>query len=524
MKLTKRILLILLILLPGLIHVFQLNSTLINFPHFGDDFLFLEFLTFTKSHPWEASFLKLFDAHNDIHRIAFARFSSWVYLIFFHSFNFKYFTILGNLFLFGIGYIIFKYLKNDPDRFTHLICISLLLFSGYPNLDNYSSIGVYQHTAFLYFFIAFAYLITRYTIPIWAFFMPFFAPFISTEGWLMIPIFIAYLFSKNNPHAIRFTWISLSASVLFFIFTRHPTEIKIIEWTHYIDSPKAFFILIGNIFWPISDSHRPVINTLVGIILFLLTIIFSIKKMKRTHRFQISFPQLILLQIYGTNLMICLGRAGSENIATVVLSERFFTYATIHLVALYLLIKNEYPLNTFQKFSLITIFLLFYVGSFIANINPLTLLHKRLVLESTHLFYSKTPHPFSSNRISIMAIDPFSLFQPEVKNILPIPTEKELILANSSPVRDTIILESNPSNSPFISLRCKKNNLTSGDHYLFLKSPNGQFVYGNWIRRKNTSLFFCKINWEEKFDFSTIACFFVTIQNGQITYLSRLVH
>ncbi len=84
----------------------------------------------------------------------------------------------------------------------------------------------------------------------------------------------------------------------------------------------------------------------------------------------------------------------------------------------------------------------------------LTFLQKRLVVESTNLFYSKILNPFSSNRISIRVLDPFSLFHPDIKNTLPIPAEKELAMAHTIPIQDTVVVETNPSNLPFISLRC----------------------------------------------------------------------
>jgi hypothetical protein len=115
-----------------------------NFPSWADDFTFIHIILQQKQYSFFEFIPLLFKTHNEIHRIVFSRLLVILMYFFTGEFNFKTFTILANIQMIGILIPFYLYLKKKTWSIWHLIPISLLLFAGYGNIDNFNLIGVLQ--------------------------------------------------------------------------------------------------------------------------------------------------------------------------------------------------------------------------------------------------------------------------------------------------------------------------------------------------------------------------------------------
>ncbi len=84
------------------LHFFNLSHYLINFPTWGDDYLFLAYFSDLPRLTGTDYWIRSTEFHNYIHRIVGARFFTQFYHFFSSEFNFKTLTIVSNLVLLSL--------------------------------------------------------------------------------------------------------------------------------------------------------------------------------------------------------------------------------------------------------------------------------------------------------------------------------------------------------------------------------------------------------------------------------------
>ena len=116
-------------------------------------------------------------------------------------------------------------------------------------------------------------------------------------------------------------------------------------------------------------------------------------------------PILLWLQILATGAMICIGRSQGNSIATLVLSERFFTYGSFALISTYLLLIPHLHTNRYVfAFSFI-----YFIGSSYFFNDRQGQLNIRLKTDVTNAFYtsSSTSYPIPSHQLQALLKAPY---------------------------------------------------------------------------------------------------------------------
>lgn len=390
MKPTRNILLIFLAAIPIVSHFYLLNHTLINFPSWGDDFLFFE----TIQHVQSDSFVKfgryLFKPHNQIHVLLFGKLFVLISFLITGSLNFKILILLANLLLIGIAYIIYRFLQANKHASWHLIPILCILFAPYASADNYNLIGVLQHTGSLFFLSLIAYFSTVNNNK-WAILIALVVyPFVSTEGWVMWPINAFYLFYKQHPLKNLVGSLSIFAFIgLGFLVFAKPAEGSSSPLFQIIlQAPLALLTFLGNAAWPVSDTYKIYINAAFGLAIFSMSG-FSIWKNIRLKSAW-EMPAILWLQILATGAMIAVGRSQGNTIATLVLSERFFTYGSLALISTYLLLIPLFDQFAIKNRSILTLAFLYFIGSLYFYETKQGQLSTRLRADLTNAYYSSS--------------------------------------------------------------------------------------------------------------------------------------
>lgn len=370
--------------IPIVIHFYLLNQTIINFPGWGDDFLFVELIEHYQKDSWRDFGGFLFKPHNQIHILFFGKvFTLFAYLIF-GSLQFKYIILLGNLLLLGIATFFYKYLQAQKFSTAHFISITCILFAPMASIDQYNLIGVLQHTGSLFFLTLIAYVAASKKHSVILCIAAICYPLVSTEGWAMLPLLTMYMYLAKHPLRKLMLLLSiLGISIFGYFLVQHPQPGESHSVINMLfQAPIALLSFLGNTAWPISDSYKIELNALWGAILVFLSLYF-LRKNK-----QWEMPGLLLLQILATGAMICIGRSQGNSITTLILSERFYTYASFAMIGTYLLgiphfNKSNIRLNMILLFSC-----LYFTGSFYYWTKRQDALHNRLRADLTNAYQS----------------------------------------------------------------------------------------------------------------------------------------
>lgn len=383
MKLTRTQLFLLIACIPIFIHFFLLQQTLINYPNWGDDFLFLELIDYSNKHTFFATFAQLLIPHNQIHIVAWAKSLTLISYFISGSLNYKVLTILANIQWLAIFYIIYRYLKHKGYAPFHLIGMACCLFAPAANLDNYSLLGSLSHTSSLLVLVCIAYLIENNTKNPLLLLLFLIFPLVLTEGWAMFAVGSGVLLINKHPYTKIVAAISVFGLAIFAFHLSRQAGSTGNSSSVLSHIPFAFFTFLGNFAWPVSDSLRIIINALTGILIFTLSFICFWKQKNRLRPF--SFPYILWLQILATASMVCLGRNGG-NLESLVLSERFHSYSTIALVATYLIFIPNIS-QTWGK-VLTALSMVYFIGSWILFVPLGKQLTNRLRADATNAYLS----------------------------------------------------------------------------------------------------------------------------------------
>jgi hypothetical protein len=377
--------------LPIAIHFFHLFFTLENTPTWSDDFLFLEMIPDLFDGASTKSLLaQLFASHNEIHRIAFARIWVALYYLITHEINFKNLILLANLQMIVILIPFYGYLKRQNLSIFHLIPITLILFSGFGNLDNYSLIGSLQHTSSILFMVWISYGLLYFEDKKWVLLMALFYPFVSSEGIVFIPMVAVILWTQKNKWAPPFSFLGMGI-IGFYIANYHPRQQATVAITGntLFELGQGFLGFLGIFRLPFSDSHRSEIAALLGLIVFGV-IIFSIIRVWRKQTFQsLAFPFLIYAQIMATGALICIGRFQMGDILDIAISERFFSYGLIGLILIYLILIHPFEFFRRSWIPGLLVGLAFFLTSTYFSIIPTKAISLRLQADLINTYHQK---------------------------------------------------------------------------------------------------------------------------------------
>jgi len=367
--------------IPIFIHFFLLQKYLINFPFWVDDFTFIQIIKQKNQSSFFEFIPLLFEAHNEIHRIVFSRLV--VLLIYFFSgeFSFKTFTILANIQMIGILIPFYLYIKKKAWSVWHLIPISLLLFSGYGNFDNYSLIGVVSHTSALLFLVWIAYWLICSKQRILPIILSLAMPFVSSEGLAILPLVAFILFQEK--HKLTLPFLLFAFIIIYYYPHETKVEVPAINLSKFLSIAYGFISFMGISRIPISDTYRTLICEIQGFSILTFVVILLIKA-NRNHRLkEFAFPAIILYLIAATGILICLGRFALGPISLIATSERFNSYGLLPLIAIYLM-----SIETWGNVKLfLPIIFCYYLASIYFAIPHLELYHNRQKGDLINTYY-----------------------------------------------------------------------------------------------------------------------------------------
>lgn len=387
--------------IPIVLHFYLLNQTIINFPSWGDDFLFFELIEHARKDSWTQLLAFLFKPHNQIHLLFFGKVFALLSYWLFGSFQIKYTILLANLVLLGgTTLLFFKYLKIQKHGDWHFWGIMCILFAPNASIDNYQLIGVLQHSGSLLFlsFIAYAMATRKHTKTL--LFAVASYPLVSTEGWAMLPILAMYMYLTKHPlRKVMLFMAILGLSLFAYFLAQHPQPTE----SHSIlnslfQAPVALLTFLGNTAWPVSDSFKIPINALWGALILFLSFLFV---RKNRH---LEMPIILWLQVLATGAMICVGRSQGNTISTLILSERFHSYATFALIGTYLLGLPLFNKSSVRRKLIVCSSCLYFVGSYYYFSKGEDAFHNRLRADLTNANQqaSLLSYPASSNQISTL--------------------------------------------------------------------------------------------------------------------------
>jgi len=251
------------------------------------------------------------------------------------EFSFKTFTILANIQMIGILIPFYLYIKKKAWSVWHLIPISLLLFSGYGNFDNYSLIGVVSHTSALLFLVWIAYWLICSKQRILPIILSLAMPFVSTEGLAILPLVAFILFQEK--HKLTLPFLLFAFIIIYYYPHETKVEVPAINLSKFLSIAYGFISFMGISRIPISDTYRTLICEIQGFSILTFVFILLIKA-NRNHRLkEFAFPAIILYLIAATGILICLGRFALGPISLIATSERFNSYGLLPLIAIYLM-------------------------------------------------------------------------------------------------------------------------------------------------------------------------------------------
>lgn len=412
-RLLRKFFFLLVLLIPIVCHFVNLSWTIINYPNFGDDFVYIELIEYANQHSFIETFKYIFKLHNQVHLIVASKIFVLVNYLVTENLNFKTLTIVSNIQLLAILFIFYLYIRKKKYNKWHLIIISFLLFSPLTSIDNYSLLGSLTHTSSLLVLVVISYLVEFYRKSVWLILVVLLYPLVQTDGWLMLLIFCVISYFIHYPFR-RLVYIIFTIYFSIYIYIQLQNSHSSLSFEQIKSIPLAFFVFLGNYVLPLTDSNRIVLNTLGGILIFGIIGYYAFKKAQITQLF--NFPMLICLQIFAIAFLVCIGRGTNNDLITLVLGDRFYTYSIILLIANYLLLIPVIERFNFNFFIIVSI--LYYLGSSFYFIQIRSNLKSRLIADCTNAYFVNNCLSYSikSDKLKSLMAAPF--FQLDSSNLL----------------------------------------------------------------------------------------------------------
>lgn len=383
-------------------HFFNLSRYLINFPNWGDDFIFLAYFKDLPQLEGIEFWKRTTEFHSYIHRFPFARFITAFYAIFQSTFDFKALTILANLLTISVIYPLAKLLNQNKVNQWHLIALVGLLYAPNGNLDNFALIGVLQHTTSLVYLIWISYWLCDEKSRSWGIWLSLLYPAFSTEGLAFIPCVILFLVYLRDSRV----WIYslLGALVIYLYFTGYAAPETIRSSGSVID--KLSFTIKGTIVFVGGAVKKDFWTSIFVGGMLISHALFVLWKYHKTQNKTLLFSGFILIQLMAVGAMITLGRgnAASGDVGAL-FSERFSTYGIVFILITYFaaIQPQLYKLNFGRLWLLIPALIWIGISTFVAQAK-LENLNNRLVADASNAYYFKlnTWYPFGVNEKNLL--------------------------------------------------------------------------------------------------------------------------
>ena len=306
------------------------------------------------------NFTLLFQQHGD-HRIAFNRIIHLLQYYIDNEVNFIHLTIFGNLGLFILLYIIWRYFKRYVNSSIFLfapVAIVMLNFSQ-SALTTWAMTSIQQYWQLLFATLSIYYMVSNKYILTYIFFI--FAVFTGGGGFALIPIFILYaILEKKWKFLLQsIVIIIIIAGIYFYLLhfersTRSTNPIELLKYAlpSYIE---YIFNFLGN--WGRKSPISLYIG-IISIILFIFNIKYFLKKL--------PFIGWLIIFIIVTASLAGLSRAGAG--AEQALSSRYAIYSLLLTSLIYIGYISRYNFNIKLIYIGYIISIFAYIYHFIVSI------------------------------------------------------------------------------------------------------------------------------------------------------------
>ncbi len=371
-----------------LAHFYRLSTYLINFPNWGDDYLFLAYFTDLPRFSGMEFFQRTVEFHSYIHRIVWPRLFTALYAAFRSEFDFKELTILANLFTISVIYPLAKLLKQHHVNPWHLIVLVGLIYAPNGNLDNFALIGVLQHTTSLVFLIWISYWLSDKKNRSWGIWLSLLYPMFSTEGLAFIPCVLLLIIYLKDARVWLYGLCGIFVFYVYFIGYASPSTIP----SSGSLGAKLFFTVKGAIVFIGAAVKKDLTISLAVGTIFFINSLFILLRYHQTKNNSLLFSALILFQTMAVGAMITLGRGNAQaGDLGVLFSERFSTYGIVFLCITYFAViqPSLYKLH-FERMWLAIPALIWIGISTVVAVPKLGNLKNRLIADVSNAYHFNT--------------------------------------------------------------------------------------------------------------------------------------
>lgn len=305
----------------------------VNFPYHDDYMSILDFVnTCASGQDIFRNFTLLFAQYNE-HRILLTKLFSLIYHLLFGELSFVHLTLLGNISLILLIYMIFKDHVRLKQPILYLIPLGVLIFSyRYSELTFWAMASIQNlwvlTLAFLAIFFAFS---EQKNNLLYSLLAATLAAFTSGNGMLVFPVIIAlYLLTKKMSKPF---WILVAAGIgvigLYFI-GYHRTDFADNDSPFKTQTTLSDFILYAFTFLG-SIVDDPKTASIIGVTLTALYLFFLFKKQYRHMPVLFGFATFLFI----SSFLVSMNRHGfGSNHA---LSSRYTIYSILLVGTLYLM-------------------------------------------------------------------------------------------------------------------------------------------------------------------------------------------
>lgn len=376
------------------IHFYSLNEYLIEFPSWGDELSYLNQLK--EINIFSFNFWSYYPFHNMVHSNFLFKTILYISYLFKGVVSHKSMVLIGNGLYMIVFFYLFKIFEKLKLNVIFILSLFFLLFNLQGNRDNFSLIGVLQHSSSILFLI----MVIYYTIfknKIWLGFIiaNLGLILISLENLWSILLVILYSFLLNSRHKFIITFLSLGNIFIYWLGIQYSKELLNLESLNFKIDLYGFLSLFSYLGGFLNNYF---LGNFLGFGIFMGLIIhfFSIPGRFKEKLLSIQiFPIMVFVSLLLNGFLLTIGRNGGS------LEQLFFTFKSVrfsifHLYALFsgflaflLLIKNSKIFgNRFKVFFQPILFIfsaLFYLFFFQKNIPVLEFERDRILVDNYNL-------------------------------------------------------------------------------------------------------------------------------------------
>ena len=384
-----------------------LDAHLVNIPY-TDDFNLLETVQKLRNSGSILEMLKaLFEQVNQ-HRFGFERIVMLIMFVLTGSVNIKMQIIIGDLFMLGIGYLLYLSLKKERISWYWFIPVPYILFNLVYFENAYWGIAALQNTPLIFFAMLTAYGLARedekgFRIAVIAALLTTFTSGSGLLAWIVGMIILA--FQKRFKSLLW--WIAGSAAILLFYFffdyqfISSPGE-KV--WNHPIFNAIFVMAFWGNaLYLDVRHPLVPVFHQDIIACVFLgagIALVFAIWAIRILLARKPTFSDWLLLGammfVMGTGAMFVISRPINSYVmyGGTVFSRRYMIFGVVLVAVCYVCVVVV--LRNFKRWNNVVAIAatLFFVGlnfvSYFTSIVSIRRLHDELVIDSYYWKNYKT--------------------------------------------------------------------------------------------------------------------------------------